>query len=156
MIAVGMTVETGASDGLQGRSGLSRRSLCRLKKPRDFDEAFSTGRGHAGRYVVLRYRCGEEAGRRVGVVASKRTFRRAVDRNRAKRLLREAFRMSRECVVPDVDLVLVARRRILEARCQDVCRELVSLVRRAGVAAIDMRRSERIGDNQRVGREQNP
>ena len=33
-----------------------------------------------------------DADRKVGVIVSKRTFRRAVDRNRAKRLMREARR----------------------------------------------------------------
>jgi len=70
---------------------------------------------------------------RVGVVASKRTFRRAVDRNRAKRLLREAFRLNRTRFDAKRDLVIIARRRILDAKRQDVEREFVNLMGRAGV-----------------------
>lgn len=54
-------------------------------------------------------------GVRMGVVASKRTFRRAVDRNRAKRLVREAFRQERDTLRGTTDLVIVARQRILAA-----------------------------------------
>lgn len=135
MIAVGMATES--SDGSRAHSARRRMRLsrsCRLTRTADFDEAFATDRGHAGRYLVLRYRKSPDSGRRVGVVASKRTFRRAVDRARAKRLLREAFRLSRDRVAVDVDLVLIARRRILAAKCGDVRRDLVKLIRRAGVA----------------------
>ena len=42
---------------------------------------------------------------RLGVVAPKRRLRRAVDRNRAKRAVREAFRLARPCL-PPCDLVI--------------------------------------------------
>jgi ribonuclease P protein component len=64
---------------------------------------------------------------RVGVVASRRTFHRAHERNRAKRLLREAFRLQALGFVPGVDMVLVARRRILEVKRQAVDVELSTL-----------------------------
>ncbi len=74
-----------------------------------------------------------DAGRRAGVVVSKKTFRRAVDRNRAKRLMREAFRLSRRWVAPDVGVVLVARRGIAGKTCQDVLRDFERVCRRAKV-----------------------
>ena len=49
--------------------------------------------------------------RRVGVIATRR-LGNAVARNRAKRLLREAFRKQQTSLPPGSDLVLVARRRI--------------------------------------------
>lgn len=39
---------------------------------------------------------GEEPGLKVGVTASKRHFKKAVDRNRLKRRLREAYRLQKE------------------------------------------------------------
>jgi ribonuclease P protein component len=74
-----------------------------------------------------------DAGRRAGVVVSKRTFRRAVDRNRAKRLMREAFRLSRHRVSPDVGLILIARNGIAGKKCQDVMRDFERVCRRAKV-----------------------
>jgi len=74
------------------------------------------------------------AGLRLGVVASKRTFRRAVDRNRAKRLLREAFRLNRGRISADADLVIIARRQILKAKCADAEREFMWLIKKAGFA----------------------
>lgn len=81
-------------------------------------------------------RPGEGASLRLGVVASKRTFRRAVDRARAKRLLREAFRLNRGRLDGAYDVVLVARRRILEVKRPAVDRDLMIAAQRAGIAGV--------------------
>jgi len=46
---------------------------------------------------------------RLGISASKRKIRKAVDRNRVKRLLREAFRLSKADLPTGVDLIIVPR-----------------------------------------------
>ena len=96
----------------------------RLRLASEFDEAFRQDQSAAGRLLIVRIRQGEGADRRLGAVAGKRTFRRAVDRSRAKRLMREAFRLSRDRLSPGVDYVLIARRQILKARRDDVSRDL--------------------------------
>ncbi len=88
--------------------------------------------------------CASDAGRRAGVVVSKRNFRRAVDRNRAKRLMREAFRLSRHHLLPQVDMILIARGGMAGKRCQDVMQDLEQVCRRArvwqaGAPAVDAR-----------------
>ncbi|MDD3178926.1 MAG: ribonuclease P protein component [Opitutaceae bacterium] len=68
---------------------------------------------------------------RVGVVASRIAVGGAVERNRAKRRLRELFRRHQELMPPGLDLVLTARRSLnrlpfseLEQRFIHVCRQL--------------------------------
>ncbi len=121
----------GESDWLRLDVGLRRSG--RLISPVLFEEAFATGEQFPSRTLVMWIRHGSGASRRLGVVASKRTFRRAVDRNRARRLLREAFRLNRHRLRPDVDVVLLARRRILEAKRPVVEQNLVACFRDAGV-----------------------
>jgi len=56
---------------------------------------------------------------RYGITASKRTFRHAVDRNRAKRLLRVWIRANEGALSPDLDYVFIARSGILNASRPD-------------------------------------
>lgn len=98
-----------------------------------YKRVFAEKRSFYGRSLVIWVICTSDAGRRAGVVVSKRTFRRAVDRNRAKRLMREAFRLSRHNLMPQVDMILIARAGIAGKRCQDVMQDFEQVCRRARV-----------------------
>ena len=56
---------------------------------------------------------------RYGVTATKKTFKFAVQRNRAKRLLRDWIRFNEKYLRPDMDYVFIARRDILDATRDD-------------------------------------
>ena len=80
----------------------------RLRRPADF-AALRTSSGRAsGRCFRLRYRDNALGYARLGLAISKRVSKRAVERNRIKRLLRESFRRVRQ-QLPSVDLVVMAR-----------------------------------------------
>ena len=113
----------------------------RVQASRQFAEAFEQSRGSAGRFMVIWPRRGDDAAARIGAVASKRTFRRAVDRNRARRLLREAFRLHRDRLSGAFDYVIVARRRILEADPAGLERDLLAIAARIGALDEDDRSS---------------
>jgi len=113
------------------RRTLGRRQ--RVTRATEFREAFEKGRHVAGRYMVLWLRSGEGADLRLGVVVSKRSLRRAVARSRAKRLLREAYRLNRHRLRGDVDVVLVARQAIAGVKRQDVEKDLLRLAGKAGI-----------------------
>lgn len=59
----------------------------------------------------------------------------AVQRNRARRIVRAALREALPDGLPDRDLVVVARRSIRGARTPEVAQELRGLLRRAGSLA---------------------
>jgi ribonuclease P protein component len=50
-------------------------------------------------YQFLPLAEGEKSGMQIGVSASKRHFKRAVDRNHIKRLLREAYRLQKKDII---------------------------------------------------------
>ncbi|MBQ2630245.1 MAG: ribonuclease P protein component, partial [Kiritimatiellae bacterium] len=58
-----------------------------------YKRVFDRGRSSRGRLLVARHLESPDADRRAGVVGSTKSFHDAVDRNRAKRRMREAFRL---------------------------------------------------------------
>lgn len=109
---------------------LGRRQ--RLKSDREIRQAYRQGRRWVGKYMVLWLRSGENAAGRLAVVSSRKVGN-AVARNRARRKLREAFRLNRQGLEIKHDFVLVARRRIGKARADEVEAELLRLTKQAGV-----------------------
>jgi len=67
---------------------------------------------------------------RLGITASKRVARLAVDRNRMKRLLREMFRLSEatlQGIEPHYDWVLNAKRSLLKVKLADTLEDFQKL-----------------------------
>lgn len=106
--------------------------LHRLAKPH-YQVVFGQEQKAYGHTLVMWVAVLPDADRRVGVVVSKRIFRRAVDRNRAKRLMREAFRLSRHQLKPGVSVILVAREGIGGKKCEDVMRDFKYVCHRAKI-----------------------
>ncbi|HTI72966.1 MAG TPA: ribonuclease P protein component [Candidatus Limnocylindria bacterium] len=121
--------------------GAAPRSLAllrsrRLKKSSDFAQVRNDGQRIAQGCLILNWLACEASGTRVGVVTAKRVGD-AVERNRARRLLREAFRHHREEIKQPTSIVLVARPSIVRQDFEGVRRDFLSALRRAG-----LRRSE--------------
>jgi ribonuclease P protein component len=110
--------------------GLSRAQ--RLTRPALFQEAFGQQQSQVGRYMVLWVRRADDAALRLGLVSSRKVGG-AVQRNRARRRLREAWRLNRHRLKGRADVVLVARRAIGRATVTEVEEELMRLCRNAGL-----------------------
>jgi ribonuclease P protein component len=81
----------------------------RLSKSADFDRVMRNGRSHAGRELVLYvFPRGGDDPPRLGLSVSRKVGG-AVERNRVKRLLREAFAREAERLPAGVDAVVIAR-----------------------------------------------
>jgi ribonuclease P protein component len=81
----------------------------RIKDPAHFRRAFDRKRSASDDKLIV---YGVENGLaypRLGLSVSRKRVRKAHDRNRVKRLLREAFRLSKVELPPGVDLVIVPR-----------------------------------------------
>jgi ribonuclease P protein component len=98
-----------------------------------FGEAFAQKNNAVGRYMVLWLRTGSDAALRLGVVTSKKVSNRSVDRNLARRRLREIFRLHRDELSGPFDIVISARRNVLFASYEEVEREFLRLAGKAGI-----------------------
>ena len=90
----------------------SRRRRRRLSRSGEFERVYREGRSHASRHLVVYAfpRAGEPDGEapRLGVSVG-RKLGGAVERNRVKRMLREAFWAAADELTPGHDFVIVAR-----------------------------------------------
>ena len=80
----------------------------RLRRPDQFQRARRDGRSWSGPHLTLNVVNNKRRGTRCGFVVGKRVGN-AVERNRARRRLREAVRLAFEQIVPGWDLVFVVR-----------------------------------------------
>ena len=127
-------------EGPGERGGRRRSRRQRLSRSAEFDRVYREGRSHANRYLVVYSfpREGEdERDPRLGVSVGRKVGG-AVERNRVKRLLRDAFWAVAEKLPDGHDFVIVARPESGELASREgesgVERSLRELLEKAGFA----------------------
>lgn len=105
----------------------------RIKQGRDFARAREQGQRLTLGCLILNWRrLAPECPSRLGVITSRR-IGGAVVRSRARRLLRESFRLHQYRLATPVDLVLVARHSIAGKRFSEVEKDFLTSLRKAGL-----------------------
>jgi ribonuclease P protein component len=103
----------------------------RLKQARDFSRVRQQGRRMAQGCLIANWMVlPPDAASRLGVITAKK-LGNAVVRSRARRLLREAFRLHQHDLMLPVDLVLVAQRTIVGKGFAAVESDLLTVLRKA-------------------------
>lgn len=114
--------------------GSSLPKEARLRKRAEFLEVYEKGKRFEGRFMTVFILPSEGPLNRLGVTATKKAIgNRAHDRNRAKRLLREAFRLSRneiDSLGVHFDWVINAKRAILSTKAANTSEDLYKIVDR--------------------------
>ena len=107
-----------------------------LRASKDFQKVYRTGKRYEGTFLTAFVAPNSLAHHRLGVTASRKAIGKAVDRNRAKRLLRETFRVTADrlnSLQKKYDWVLNARRTLLTPqsrnRLEDFHRIITSVAR---------------------------
>jgi len=99
----------------------------RVRKRKEYSRIYQNGaRLYSENFLVLLHPNDKEI-RRLGITAGKK-IGNAVKRNRAKRLLREFFRLNKDMVPPGRDVVITVRRDVSRLSLQEITRELEELL----------------------------
>jgi ribonuclease P protein component len=101
----------------------------RINSPLDFRRAFDRKRSASDATIIVYAVENGLTHPRLGISVGKKRMRKATARNRAKRILREAFRLSKVELPAGVDLVIVPRGPAL--RFSETLRSLPRLARSA-------------------------
>ncbi|HPF19006.1 MAG: ribonuclease P protein component [Bacillota bacterium] len=103
-----------------------------LRKKEDFNNLYRRERSVAGKFVVIFYRKNQLPYNRKAFLASKKVGK-SVQRNRARRLMKESFRQLENQMLPGWDLIFIARHTILDSKCADVKKSMEAAMKKAGI-----------------------
>jgi ribonuclease P protein component len=104
-----------------------------LRGRTDFQNVYRKGRRYDGSFISVFVLPNELSCHRFGVTASRKALGKAVERNRAKRLLRESFRLSDdllEALERSYDWVLNAKARLAGRKLNVAFEEFSSVVQK--------------------------
>jgi len=116
---------------------------CRLRARAEFQKIYAEGQRYDGRLLAAFLRRNELSEHRLGVTASTKAIGKSVDRNRARRLLRELFRRSAaemNALRRRYDWVLNAKRALLSSNEELRFREFRRIIEQ--VAAAEQSRAQ--------------
>lgn len=113
-----------------------------LRDPGEFQHVYRNGKRFEGVFITVFVIDNQGLHHRLGVTASKRALGKAVQRNRAKRLLRETFRSNEvplRALLRKYDWVLNAKSAVLSEKLTAPCHEFAEIIEK--VRRLEMQRS---------------
>lgn len=102
----------------------------RLRRQKEIDEVYKRGRRWSARHFRIHVRENRLEISRFTVSVPVRVCRKAVERSRWKRLLRESFRLNKAAIGPGLDIVAVPMTTPGELKRQQVEYVMVQLVKK--------------------------
>jgi len=89
---------------------IALKKAYRVKRNSEFQDILRTGKSFANRELVIYYKKSKDQDHfRIGISVGKK-IGNAVTRNRIKRLIREAFTQFNDKIIPEVDIIIIARK----------------------------------------------
>jgi len=105
----------------------------RLKKEKDFRRVFDRGRVVNSDLMSVKFLANGMDDTRVGFIVSKKVFKKAVLRNKIKRMLRETMRGNIEKMKEGFDMIVMAKGKTSEAQLEEIDEALKGLLKRSNL-----------------------
>ncbi|MDR2156426.1 MAG: ribonuclease P protein component [Clostridiales Family XIII bacterium] len=109
---------------------MRRPDIIRNKK--DFSRLYSKGKSAGGKYIVLFHIKNGLNHSRHAFLASKKVGK-SVQRNRARRLLRESYRTHESRIRQGYDILFIARKTMEGVKCGEVEKSMFAMLRKSGL-----------------------
>lgn len=106
--------------------------LITLKENREFRRAYSRGKSYVSPDLVTYIIKNNNNNLRIGITTGKK-IGKAVERNRAKRIIRAAYCDICSCLQPGYDIVFVARTKTLFRKSTDILKSMQKHFKDAGI-----------------------
>ncbi len=100
----------------------------RLKKRDSFLEIQESGKKFFSKHFILAIRESHDDNSRIGITVSKKVDKRAVIRNRIKRLIREIFRLNKHSFNLPYEIVIIAKKQAPSCSFHDIKREILGIL----------------------------
>lgn len=121
-----------------------------IRDHKDFRTSLSDYKVHSYNMTVRAKKAKIPGDARYGVFATKRVFKLAVNRNRAKRMLRDWIAFNEDLMLPDLDYIFVAEEPMLTRRRDPGRREMGYSLSK--IAYIHKKRHEKSANKSRTGK----
>lgn len=105
----------------------------RLTGAKNFERVQRKGKVFQSDSFGLAYLKKEGGPSNFGFVVSNKISRRSTERNRIKRALREAVRLSLKQIEGDMDIVFLAKQKIVQRKGDEILEEVTTALRNAGL-----------------------
>ncbi len=107
----------------------------RLKKETDFDKVHRKGLFFPGKHLVIKTLSNSLENSRLGIVISKKISKKATDRNKIKRQIREILRLAlkEDRIKPGFDVIIIVKASIISENYDSIEKNMVDIFFRANL-----------------------
>ncbi|MCK4592084.1 ribonuclease P protein component [Candidatus Parcubacteria bacterium] len=104
-----------------------------LRKQKDFENVFNRGVYFSEKFLILKAVKNSLPFSRFGFVISKKISKKAVERNKVKRLMSESIRLSQEKIKSGFDIVFISKVGIVDKNFEEVNELIEKLLKKLGL-----------------------
>lgn len=105
----------------------------RLTKDKDFNNVWKRGQANFNKIIGVKIAANQQSSSRFGILVSVKISKKAVERNKIKRRIREIIRLRLDKIKPGYDVIIITLPSILNKNYQEIEESIDRHFRRLGL-----------------------